>query len=64
MISKLKDKGFKWNSRNECLEGEFNGQNVFLHIITNKNKVYRILVEETYSYNPLADLNNKRIVDK
>lgn len=50
MISKLKNKGFKWNSRNECLEGEFNGQNVFLHIITNKNKVYRILVEETYSY--------------
>ena len=46
MISKLKAKGFTWNERRDCLEGEFNGNDVYLHVVTNNNKVYRILVED------------------
>ena len=31
---------------NEYLEGEFNGTNVNIHIVTNNNKVYRIMVTD------------------
>ena len=44
MISKLKAKGYTWNSNLECLEGEFNGREVQIYVVTNNNKVYRILV--------------------
>ena len=45
MISKLKAKGFTSISRDKnILEGEFNGQDVELHVVTNNNKVYRIAV--------------------
>ena len=44
MISKLKAKGYTWNSTLECLEGEFNGRDVQIYVVTNNNKVYRILV--------------------
>lgn len=45
MIQKLKAKGFRSSSYNrEILEGEFNGQDVNVHIATNNNKVYRIMV--------------------
>ena len=44
MISKLKAKGYTWNSTLECLEGEFNGREVQIYVVTNNNKVYRILV--------------------
>lgn len=47
MIQKLKAKGFTSNPYdNEVLDGEFNGRNVHLHIVTNKNKVYRIMVAD------------------
>lgn len=46
MLSKLKTKGYTWNARRECLEGEFNGRDVYLHVVTNNNKVYRIAVED------------------
>ena len=46
MISKLKTKGYTWNVQRECLEGEFNGRDVYLHIVTNNNKVYRVCVED------------------
>lgn len=46
MIAKLKAKGYIWNTRRECLEGEFNGRDVYLHVVTNNNKVYRICVED------------------
>ena len=44
MRRKLEAKGFVWNSLLECLEGEFNGTDVQVHIVTNNNKVYRIMV--------------------
>lgn len=50
MIQKLKSKGFKSSYYNkDILEGEFNGVDVNIHIITNKNKVWRIAVIDTYS---------------
>lgn len=48
MIQKLKAKGFTYNQRKDCLEGEFNGHNVILRVVTNNNKVYRIFVEDAY----------------
>ena len=45
MISKLKSKGFKQSPYDEdVLTGEFNGMDVNVHIITNNNKVCRIMV--------------------
>lgn len=47
MIQKLKAKGFKSTySDPEVLEGEFNGEDVEIHIVTNNNKVYRIMVAD------------------
>lgn len=51
MISKLKAKGYTWNSTLECLEGEFNGRDVMIKVVTNNNKVYRILVRDKYTCN-------------
>lgn len=52
MISKLKAKGFKSSTYDrEVLEGEFNGYDVSLHVVTNKNKVYRIMLEDINSLN-------------
>ena len=44
MIQKLKAKGFSYNAKTDCLKGEFNGQDVEVHVVTNNNKVYRIFV--------------------
>ena len=47
MIAKLKEKGFRmsdYNSNNDILEGEFNGFDVNVYIVTNKNKVCRIMI--------------------
>ena len=30
------------------MEGEFNGQNVYIAVVTNNNKVYRIMVTDKY----------------
>lgn len=46
MIQKLINKGYEYDSNYDCLEGEFNGYKVKLHVVTNNNKVYRILVED------------------
>ncbi len=54
MIQKLKEKGYTYNSQLDCLEGEFNGYNVRLHVVTNNNKVYRILVEDAFGVNETA----------
>ena len=47
MISKLKAKGFTSTSYDKnVLEGEFNGKDVYIHVVTNNNKVYRIYLED------------------
>ncbi len=47
MIQKLKEKGFTPSAyRSDILEGEFNGKDVNVHIVTNNNKVYRIMVAD------------------
>lgn len=45
MIQKLNDKGFRSSKYDkDILTGEFNGHNVNVHIGTNNNKVYRIML--------------------
>ena len=46
MIQKLKGKGYQYNATLDRLEGEFNGRDVYIHVVTNNNKVYRIMVED------------------
>lgn len=48
MIQKLKNKGFKYDSTFDVLEGEFNGMNVTIGVVTNNNKVYRICIIDNY----------------
>lgn len=73
MIEELKAKGFKYDSKNDCLKGQFNGKNSDILISTNKNKVDRIVVKTSttlstadirISYNNLLqqfNTNNKYI---
>ncbi len=50
MRQKLIKKGFRYVPSRDCLEGEFNGRDVELHIVTNRDKVYRIAVfDKDYS---------------
>ena len=49
MIQKLKYKGYTYNSKFDCLEGEFNGRDVQISVVTNNNKVYRIMVKDATS---------------
>lgn len=44
MIQKLKAKGFIYDAVNDMLEGEFNGRDVMIVIVTDNNKVYRICI--------------------
>lgn len=46
MIQKLKAKGFTSAGYKDVLEGEFNGEKVNIHIVTDNNKVYRIAVHD------------------
>jgi len=47
MVRKLKEKGFvSSTSDKDVLVGEFNGAEVNIHIVTNNNKVYRIMVSD------------------
>lgn len=54
MIQKLKAKGFTYNQRLDCLEGEFNGREVRVHVVTNNNRVYRIMVADAYGVDETA----------
>lgn len=50
MIQKLKSKGFKSSYYDkDILEGQFNGTDVNVHVVTNGNKVYRIMVADKTS---------------
>lgn len=46
MKKKLISKGFEVVPGRECLQGEFNGTDVYVHIVTNNNKVYRIMLSD------------------
>ena len=50
MIRKLKEKGFVSTAYDkDVLEGEFNGRDVNISVVTNNNKVYRIVVRDANS---------------
>lgn len=52
VIQKLEKKGFKYDSTNDCLTGQFNGWNdTHIMISTNKNKVDRIAVNTLFTLN-------------
>ena len=48
MIAKLKEKGFTQVDYDEdvILEGQFNGTDVYIFVVANNNKVYRIMVSD------------------
>ena len=46
MRKKLEAKGYTYDSRNDVLMGEFNGRDVYVHIGTNNNKVWRIMISD------------------
>lgn len=46
MIQKLKAKGFTYDPKSDFLEGEFNGEKVNIFIVTQGNKVYRVMVSD------------------
>lgn len=53
MISKLRAKGFTGSSYDRnILQGEFNGRDVNVHVVTNNRKVYRIMVSDA---NPVGE---------
>ncbi len=71
MIQKLKAKGFQYNQRFDYLTGEFNGHDVRLSVVTNNNKVWRIVIQDAIAqdeagikirFNKLVQqfLNNKK----
>ena len=49
MIQKLKAKGFQYDSELDCLKGEFNGRDSYISVVTNNDKVYRIMVRDAIS---------------
>ena len=50
MISKLKAKGYEYDSYNDCLVGEFNGTDVQISVQTLNNRVWRIaVIDESYT---------------
>lgn len=51
MVKKLKAKGFSSVLKSDILTGEFNGQEVFLSVETNRNKVFRIFVADVAASN-------------
>lgn len=59
MIAKLKEKGFTTTSWDkDVLEGEFNGTDVYVSVVTNNNKVYRVMVRYK-DYRSEADIKNR-----
>ncbi len=53
MLRKLKAKGFYCENSEypDVLTGEFNGHTVNLHVATNNNKVYRIMLADANTFN-------------
>lgn len=47
LIRKLLGKGYRIDPNNiNILEGEFNGRDVDIHVVTNNNKVYRVMIAD------------------
>ena len=51
MKQELLAKGFEYDSYNDCFIGEFNGTNVTVSIVTNNNRVWRIMVRDFNAIN-------------
>ena len=49
MKKKLIEKGFTYNAQADIFEGEFNGQDVMISVVTNNNKVYRIMLVDVHN---------------
>lgn len=65
MIRKLQAKGFRYDSANDWLTGEFNGADVTIHVATNNNKVYRIMVvDETRVGETAIRIRYNRLVEQ
>ncbi len=56
MIQKLKAKGYTYDKYTDMLEGEFNGTDVMISVVTNNNKVYRIFISDAI---PLSETDIK-----
>lgn len=56
MVQKLKAKGFRYDSARKCLTGEFNGLPSDIMVVTNRNKVWRIMVADR---NPMSETDIK-----
>lgn len=56
MIQKIKAKGFSYNQKQDRLKGKFNGRDVYVSVVTNKNKVWRIVVQDVV---PSSETNIK-----
>lgn len=56
MIQKIKAKGFSYNQKQDRLKGKFNGRDVYVSVVTNKNKVWRIMVQDVV---PSSETNIK-----
>lgn len=54
MVRRLKEKGFNKVPGSDMLEGEFNGEDVYLGIQTNNNKVWRISVVDKLDRDEVA----------
>lgn len=50
MIQKIQEKGFSYDQEHDCLIGEFNGAQVHVFVVTNGNKVWRVMVSEVNKY--------------
>lgn len=66
MIKKLQTKGFTYNEYNDHLEGEFNGEQVYILVTTNRNKVWRICVVDRYPTSDVSNIRNRynRLVEQ
>ncbi len=51
MVRKLKEKGYQNDPTTDVLVGEFNGTDVHIHVVTNNNKVCRIMVSDANTTN-------------
>lgn len=56
---KLKAKGFEFNSEFDCLTGQWNGKDVYLYVVTNHSKVYRVCLIEKNKTNDKSEIINR-----